>query len=152
MTQRWLTAYQVAGRLGIPMKAVYARRRELRGHRTPGGKVVFPESAVAAFEQRRDAAPVSQRIGPTASAGRILAQLLVPVAIVAALVWQPWADDEALYGTPSEPVSTSVPDVRDSLPTQALLPHARCVDGTVSYSVSRSGTCSHHGGVAQWLR
>ncbi len=28
---------------------------------------------------------------------------------------------------------------------------ARCVDGTYSFSQHRSGTCSHHGGVAQWL-
>jgi hypothetical protein len=28
---------------------------------------------------------------------------------------------------------------------------ARCHDGTYSYSQSRRGTCSHHGGVAQWL-
>jgi hypothetical protein len=28
---------------------------------------------------------------------------------------------------------------------------ARCRDGTYSYSRHRSGTCSHHGGVAQWL-
>jgi len=28
---------------------------------------------------------------------------------------------------------------------------ARCRDGTFSYSVHRSGTCSHHGGVAAWL-
>lgn len=28
---------------------------------------------------------------------------------------------------------------------------ARCNDGTYSYSQHRSGTCSHHGGVAQWL-
>lgn len=28
---------------------------------------------------------------------------------------------------------------------------AQCVDGTYSYSQSRSGTCSHHGGVATWL-
>ena len=28
---------------------------------------------------------------------------------------------------------------------------ARCVDGTYSFSTSRRGTCSHHGGVAQWL-
>jgi len=27
---------------------------------------------------------------------------------------------------------------------------AQCVDGTYSFSQSRSGTCSHHGGVAQW--
>jgi len=28
---------------------------------------------------------------------------------------------------------------------------AQCVDGTYSYSQHRSGTCSYHGGVAQWL-
>ncbi len=29
---------------------------------------------------------------------------------------------------------------------------ALCRDGTYSFSQSRRGTCSHHGGVAQWLR
>lgn len=28
---------------------------------------------------------------------------------------------------------------------------AQCEDGTYSYSQSRRGTCSHHGGVASWL-
>jgi hypothetical protein len=28
---------------------------------------------------------------------------------------------------------------------------AQCGDGTYSYSQHRSGTCSHHGGVARWL-
>jgi hypothetical protein len=28
---------------------------------------------------------------------------------------------------------------------------AECADGTYSFSESRSGTCSHHGGVASWL-
>ena len=28
---------------------------------------------------------------------------------------------------------------------------ARCADGTLSYSAHRRVTCSHHGGVAQWL-
>ena len=29
---------------------------------------------------------------------------------------------------------------------------AQCADGTYSFSQHRSGTCSHHGGVAQWLQ
>ena len=29
---------------------------------------------------------------------------------------------------------------------------AECQDGTFSYSQSRRGTCSHHGGVKRWLR
>ena len=28
---------------------------------------------------------------------------------------------------------------------------AQCVDGTYSFSQTRRGTCSHHGGVASWL-
>ena len=28
---------------------------------------------------------------------------------------------------------------------------AQCRDGTYSFSLHRQGTCSHHGGVAQWL-
>jgi hypothetical protein len=29
---------------------------------------------------------------------------------------------------------------------------ARCRDGSWSFSESRRGTCSHHGGVSQWLK
>jgi hypothetical protein len=36
-------------------------------------------------------------------------------------------------------------------PTQPAGATARCEDGTYSFSESRSGTCSHHGGVATWL-
>jgi Protein of unknown function (DUF3761)/Glucodextranase, domain B len=36
-------------------------------------------------------------------------------------------------------------------PTQPAGATAQCEDGTYSFSESRSGTCSHHGGVARWL-
>jgi hypothetical protein len=36
-------------------------------------------------------------------------------------------------------------------PTQPTGATAQCEDGTYSFSESRSGTCSHHGGVARWL-
>lgn len=36
-------------------------------------------------------------------------------------------------------------------PTVPVGAYARCRDGTYSFSQSRRGTCSHHGGVAQWL-
>lgn len=38
--------------------------------------------------------------------------------------------------------------VNGSVPAGAS---ARCGDGTYSFSQSRRGTCSHHGGVAEWL-
>lgn len=40
------------------------------------------------------------------------------------------------------------PAYSDSVPAGAS---AICGDGTYSFSQSRRGTCSHHGGVAQWL-
>lgn len=39
------------------------------------------------------------------------------------------------------------PTYYNSVPTGAT---ALCRDGTYSFSSSRRGTCSHHGGVAQW--
>lgn len=42
----------------------------------------------------------------------------------------------------------SSPVQADSAPAGAT---AKCVDGTYSFSAHRSGTCSHHGGVAVWL-
>jgi len=40
------------------------------------------------------------------------------------------------------------PETSSTVPAGAT---AQCVDGTYSFSQSRSGTCSHHGGVSQWL-
>ncbi len=40
------------------------------------------------------------------------------------------------------------PAYSNSVPVGAS---ARCGDGTYSFSQSRRGTCSHHGGVANWL-
>ena len=36
-------------------------------------------------------------------------------------------------------------------PTAPAGASAKCRDGTFSFSEHRQGTCSHHGGVAQWL-
>lgn len=40
------------------------------------------------------------------------------------------------------------PAYSDSVPAGAT---AQCGDGTYSFSQSRRGTCSHHGGVDRWL-
>jgi hypothetical protein len=39
----------------------------------------------------------------------------------------------------------------ESVPSTPAGATAQCVDGTYSFSQSHSGTCSHHGGVAEWL-
>jgi hypothetical protein len=40
------------------------------------------------------------------------------------------------------------PEQAPTAPTGAT---AKCGDGSYSFSQHRSGTCSHHGGVAEWL-
>lgn len=45
-------------------------------------------------------------------------------------------------------VHSPAKSVRDQVPSGAS---AKCRDGTYSFSQHRQGTCSHHGGVAQWL-
>jgi Protein of unknown function (DUF3761) len=40
------------------------------------------------------------------------------------------------------------PETCSSAPKEAT---AQCRDGSYSFSRSRRGTCSHHGGVAKWL-
>ena len=51
---------------------------------------------------------------------------------------------------PTQPPATQAQGVStaSSVPTGAT---AKCADGTYSFSQHRSGTCSHHGGVAEWL-
>jgi hypothetical protein len=53
-----------------------------------------------------------------------------------------------------QPTSTPVPYIAPA-PIRPVHPAgatALCNDGTYSYSANRRGTCSHHGGVAIWLR
>jgi transcription elongation factor len=52
------------------------------------------------------------------------------------------------YYTNSTGLKVHSPAYSDTQPTGAT---ARCRDGTYSFSMSRRGTCSHHGGVGQWL-
>jgi hypothetical protein len=56
---------------------------------------------------------------------------------------------------PQQPVVLVVQQPAPSEPSPVLeepaaMPTARCRDGAFSYSAHRSGTCSYHGGVAQW--
>jgi hypothetical protein len=47
-----------------------------------------------------------------------------------------------------QPVPTASPMVPKADHSGAT---ARCRDGSLSYSAHRQGTCSHHGGVAEWF-
>jgi hypothetical protein len=52
------------------------------------------------------------------------------------------------YYTNSDGNTLHSPAYSDSVPIGAT---AQCSDGTYSFSQHRQGTCSHHGGVEQWL-
>ena len=62
------------------------------------------------------------------------------------------ADDHVTHGTyrnrAGETVHSPTATKSGKPPAGAS---AQCRDGTYSFSRSRSGTCSGHGGVAQWL-
>jgi Protein of unknown function (DUF3761) len=53
--------------------------------------------------------------------------------------------DTAQGRAPATTPRSSTRDAKSGNPT------ARCKDGTASYSAHHSGTCSGHGGVAEWL-
>lgn len=46
--------------------------------------------------------------------------------------------------------TVTMPATAQTTPSRPAGATALCRDGTYSYSASRSGTCSHHGGVAVW--
>jgi hypothetical protein len=50
--------------------------------------------------------------------------------------------DGVVVHRPAHTVSGAVPDGAS----------AQCRDGSYSFSLHHSGTCSHHGGVSQWLK
>lgn len=58
------------------------------------------------------------------------------------------SQDLIKYYTNSAGVKVQSPTIYSSVPKGAT---ALCRDGTYSFSKSRKGTCSHHGGVAKWL-
>lgn len=75
-----------------------------------------------------------------------------------------WAELRTAGGSVEGYVYRASDLVRSSMPTARRSPQrayggvdrnptgatARCRDGTLSYSANRRGTCSHHGGVAEW--
>jgi hypothetical protein len=60
----------------------------------------------------------------------------------------------APVNTSIAPVTTSIAPVTTptTIPTSAPVgATAQCRDGSYSFSQTRSGTCSRHGGVSSWL-
>jgi Protein of unknown function (DUF3761)/Glucodextranase, domain B len=89
-------------------------------------------SAFRAEARKREAAEVAERKAAKAA----------PIAAKAAPI--------CTNGTYVNSAGNTVCSPEQS-PTAPAGATAQCEDGTYSFSESRSGTCSHHGGVAKWL-
>jgi len=74
----------------------------------------------------------------------VYASLVVPTA--AAEAKAPYCGSDSYINSRGHCVPR--PRRSNSVPAGAT---AKCRDGTYSFSESRRGTCSYHGGVAQWL-
>ncbi|HEX9338955.1 MAG TPA: DUF3761 domain-containing protein [Pseudonocardiaceae bacterium] len=77
---------------------------------------------------------------------------VAPAAPAVPVVTAPPANDQANCGgdyyVNSDGNCVHRPELAPAAPAGAT---AKCADGTYSFSQHRSGTCSHHGGVAEWL-
>jgi hypothetical protein len=110
-------------------------------------------SATTASESAKEAAEVRCKDGTTSKAGR--GACSHHGGIAAASASDTNAREESRTAPDTQPQAKSAPQGRAPATSQrtapAGKPMARCKDGTMSYSQHRSGTCSRHGGVAEWL-
>ncbi|SEB22492.1 DUF3761 domain-containing protein [Paraburkholderia sartisoli] len=91
----------------------------------------------------------------TAFVAALAASLLLAVTPASAYVAPASTPDEATLSNHNtyqnrdgETVHAPARSLSGKIPEGAT---ARCRDGTYSFSRHRSGTCSRHGGVAEWL-
>jgi hypothetical protein len=108
-------------------------------------------SGAVAFQASNPARqPVKPQVSPVAPAP--IAKTVAPPAPVPQPqpIPEPTPQPTCANGSYVNSVGNTVcsPAASPSAPAGAT---AQCADGTFSFSQSRSGTCSHHGGVGQWL-
>lgn len=85
---------------------------------------------------------------PTETPTPIPTQVITPTPVPTAQPVQNTGLSNDNYYTNSAGEQVHSPAYSNSVPEGAT---AKCKDGTYSFSQSRKGTCSRHGGVAQWL-
>jgi hypothetical protein len=97
-------------------------------------------------------AVTQQPLNTITSIGTYVARkpVVEPAPITVAPTPAPEPTPNCTNGTYVNSVGTTVcsPEASSSTPQGAT---AQCRDGSYSFSQSRSGTCSHHGGVDSWL-
>ncbi len=92
-------------------------------------------------------APTTQAATQAAVAPPVQQAPVAPVVQTPAQAAPPAACDGDYYVN-SDGNCVHRPEQAPAAPAGAT---AKCQDGTYSFSQHRSGTCSHHGGVAAWL-
>lgn len=98
--------------------------------------------AVSAFEEQENLSPVDGIFGP--------AEETQANTIVAAHPdWLTTLSNNNQYQNVNGNSVQSPAYSTNGVPAGAT---AICADGTYSFSMHRSGTCSHHGGVSEWLQ
>lgn len=75
------------------------------------------------------------------------AVLEVPEPVIVETITEPTPLSEVNHYTNTAGDLIQSPTLYSSIPEGAT---AKCADGTYSFSASRRGTCSHHGGVSIW--
>jgi hypothetical protein len=141
-----LTTRQAAETLGWSEGKVREKHRRLQGRKLPNGRWAFPAEAVATASvyyarlEPSHSSPSAATPDQKTGGSRWPLVLTLTAGLIAVL---------ALF-TPLFQGSSSTHLVPSG--SHAAQPHARCNDGSVSYSVHRQGACSWHDGVAVWLR
>ena len=114
----------------------------LENHENEPEDADFPEAPVALEQQGDEEIETPQQIKKSET----LEQVPTPIIPVPEPSPTPLA---APNGTYTNVYGNEVPSPYQA-PSKPDGASARCRDGTYSFSQSRRGTCSHHGGVAEW--
>src|SRR4051812_34627273 len=97
-----------------------------------------PSAPVPVVESARTVAPQTQQVVSPVSATQVKTKSVNTDAQLSNDNYYKNVDGNTVHS----------PAYSDAIPAGAT---AQCGDGTYSFSQHRSGTCSHHGGVARWL-
>jgi len=110
------------------------------------GGVVFV--AIAAANGNSGTPAPSAALAPAAQTADVAQQIAQPTAQPQVQLQQDSLSNDNYYTNSDGDTIHSPAYSNSGVPAGAT---AQCRDGTYSFSQHRSGTCSHHGGVATWL-
>ena len=99
----------------------------------------------------KQAVPLDIQVQESWKALKILAFVVLGVFGIGGLFYGLSGDmGRVRYGTIAPAPSVTATPTPNPSRDFRVRPTALCRDGTYSYSAHRRGTCSHHGGVAEW--